>query len=206
MKNGLQCVQGLVNMFDTREEDATLCVYLKSHLYFEKYANAQMENFTNRTNKTSKTDIEKEFKSDFVRLDDLQFFKDRGCVELRIQCPAGSLVLWDSRTLHQGSQPLKTRQTPNIRSAIYICMVPTHRISEYAYSKKVFIKRSLEAVENMRTTNHYPQYRNLDPKIPTSRFRKIVDPGFLYPDPPKLTGVAWQLATGVYTDADYKLL
>lgn len=206
LKTNKQYIQGLVNMFDTNEGDATLCAFLKSHLFFPQYAKKLIDDFTAKTGKTNMVDIEKEFKDEFVKVDDLDYFKRKGCCEVRITCPKGSLVLWDSRTLHQGSQPLKNRLQPNIRAVVYVCMTPVERICEYSYSKKIFIKRSLKAVEEGRTTNHWPQKRKIEPFMPSSRFEKIVDPGFWYPQPTILKGIAWKLATGVYSDKDYDLL
>lgn len=206
LNRGMQCIEGFVSLFDICDGDATMSFYLKSHQFFERYSQDLISDFTNRTGKTSKEDIQKAFTSNITVVEDLDFFNKRGCTEFRVQCPSGSVILWDSRTLHQASQPLVGRENPNILAGAYVCMVPVSRISEYAYSKKIFIKRSLEAVENLRTTDHFPQYRILESLMPVSRLKKIVDPGFWYPNPPKLTGVAWQLATGVYSDADYKLL
>lgn len=207
IRTGKESIQGLINMLDTNEEDATLSVFMKSHLFFPQYSKKTIDEFIARTGKSTAKDIENEFKDDFVKIKDLDYFFNKGCKELRITAPKGSLVLWDSRTLHQGSQPLKGRLNPNIRSVIYVCMLPAERISEYSFSKKIFIKRSLAAVSEGRTTNHWPQRRKLESFHPSSRYEgKTPDPGFWYPPPTVLKGVAWQLATGVYSDKDYDLI
>lgn len=193
------CFQGVINMFDTNEGDAGLHIFLKSHKKFEQYVNKEIEKFIIETGKKTGPDITKEFKDHFRRIKDTSFFTDNGCKEIQITCPKGSLVIWDSRMLHDGSQPNKNRFKPNIRAAFYICMLPIQRISEYAFSKKIFIKRSLEAVQNGRTTGHWPQYRKLESYQPSSRAEgKTPDPGFIKPKPAILNTVALKLATGEY--------
>lgn len=207
LRTNAECYQGLINMFDTEEGDASLCIFLRSHLYFPQYANRKVEEFIARTGKSTDKDLKKEFGGDFNKIDDLDYFTSRGCREVRITCPRGSMVLWDSRMLHDGSQPIRGRPKPNIRSVIYVCMLPTHRISEFSGTKKTFIKKSLEMVAGGRTSNHWPQRRLMENKQPSTRFGgKTEDPGFWYPEPTVLSGDAWKLATGVYSDQDYDLL
>ena len=62
--------------------------------------------------------------------EEYQFFITKGCVERRITCPKGSLVLWDSRTIHCGAEPLITRQNPNFRACLYVCYQPRKMIDE----------------------------------------------------------------------------
>lgn len=50
-----------------------------------------------------------------------RFLESRGCEVRKIKCPAGSLVLWDSRTVHCGSNPLRSRPSPNPRLVAYLC-------------------------------------------------------------------------------------
>lgn len=200
-------VQGLVNMFDTNEGDATLTAFLKSHQYFDEYGREMIAAFERENPSLPEKKIEEKFKLNFNRTDNLDYFRSRGCHEVRIECPKGSLVLFDSRTLHQGSQPLKDRPEPNIRCVSYVCMTPIDKIREYAYSKKVFINRSLKAVEELRTTSHWPQYRKLETKLPSSRYGpKVEDPGFIYPDPPTLNERSFKLVTGIYDDRELSLI
>lgn len=204
LKPDIRCYQGLINMFDTNENDSTLCVFLNSHKVFSQFAE---QTIGSDKNTLSEKDLKKKYGDNFNKTKYKDFFVSNGCVELRIQCPKGSFVIWDSRILHMGSQPLKERKRANIRSIFYVCMVPIDRISEYAFSKKIFIKRSLENLKELRTTTHWPQYRKFETFIPSSRFKgKSVDPGFLYPDPPELNERALQLVTGVYSESEANLL
>jgi len=83
---------------------------------------------------------------------------DKGCAYKKIKCPKGSLVLWDSRTIHCGTEALKTREKPNIRAIIYLCYMP-----KSIYSKTDFKKRE-KAFNELRTTNHWG--KKLFPKTP----------------------------------------
>lgn len=199
LRYGFECVQGLVNAFDSKEGDATLTVLTRSHLYFEQYCRDKVEDFINTKGSEDINTLKKEFGENWLKIKDIDHFKTKGCEELRIICPRGSLVLWDSRTLHQGSQPLKTRPEPNFRAVVYICMVPAHRRSEYYGSEKIFEKNSLKCITERRMTNHWPQFRKMTTVTPSSRFKKIHDPGFIYPDPPKLTPLMYSLVTGDYS-------
>lgn len=198
LRYGFECVQGLINAFDTNEGDATLTVLTRSHLYFEQYCRDRVEHFINEKGSGDMNSLKKEFGDNWLKVKELDYFKSKGCNELRIVCPKGSLVLWDSRTLHQGSQPLNGRPNPNFRAAVYVSMVPAHHRTQFYCSEKIFEKKSIEYVNSRRMTNHWPQFRKLLPVIPSSRYKKITDPGFVYPEPPRLTNRMIQLITGDY--------
>ena len=81
----------------------------------------------------------------------MDFFKEeKKCVEKCIKCPAGSLVLWDSRTIHFGLPAQPARADLNFRCVVYICMLPRSVSNEKEIEKK---KR---AFEQMMTTSHWP--------------------------------------------------
>ena len=42
-----------------------------------------------------------------------------------IKCPAGSLVLWDSRTIHCAKEPEIKRHQPNYRCVLKIQNIPS---------------------------------------------------------------------------------
>lgn len=79
----MQCVQGFITFEDTDEDDGTLMVYKKSHLYHQKMF---------KMNKHSGSD-------DWYKLteQDLKWVKNSKLEEVKIKAPKGSLVLWDSR-------------------------------------------------------------------------------------------------------------
>lgn len=34
------------------------------------------------------------------------------------------MVFWDSRTIHSGQEAMKSREKPNMRCVVYVCMIP----------------------------------------------------------------------------------
>nr|AOR51877.1 phytanoil-CoA dioxygenase [Phaffia rhodozyma] len=72
--------------------------------------------------------------------------KEKGCTWHKVEAPAGSVILWDSRTVHYGSIPLST----NPRVASYVCYKPAALISEEYREKKK------EAIDQMLTSTHDP--------------------------------------------------
>jgi GR25 family glycosyltransferase involved in LPS biosynthesis len=88
------------------------------------------------------------------------FYKEKGCVAKCIKCPKGSMVLWDSRTIHCGLEPLKGRKTQNFRCVAYLCYMPRVLAKESQIIKKI------KAFEEKRMTTHWPCNIKLFPKIP----------------------------------------
>lgn len=146
-KKGLQCVQGFVNLYPVNEGDATLLIYEGSHKWHERY-------FIDR--KISDT------KEDWHRLDEVgyQYFAKAGCKPYRVKAGVGSIVLWDSRTFHQGGEPLKERKEPNFRMVSYVCMMSRDGVSQGIMNKRI------KAFQELRVTNHWPNNPKLFPKLP----------------------------------------
>jgi len=148
----LECYQGWISLTDTDIGDATLSVILKSH----------------RMHYDFKRIFNIEEKGDFVMMKDhidelLRMFP---FVEHRITCPKGSLVLWDSRLLHSGDLPLKTRKNANFRCVSYLCYTPRSLCtpSNLKRKKQLLYKRGNNGY--LRTTNHYPHRPVMFPEIP----------------------------------------
>ena len=136
-KRGFECVQGLVNLYNVNPGDASLHVLKDSHLlhgeYFDKFGI------------TCKKDWYK-----VPSQEHYNFFTSRGCKEATVLAKAGDLVLWDSRTMHQGIEPRKGRANPSMRSVVYVCMTERRRADD----KKQKRRREIFAQE--RTTPHIP--------------------------------------------------
>lgn len=117
-RNGFECVQGLVNVFDVNEGDATLRVLRKSH----------------KLHKDFQDQFQIDHSSDWCLLtpEQKQFYTDRlgPDSDICVKAPAGSLILWDSRTIHQGMEPQRGRKKPNIRCVVYVCMTPASLASQ----------------------------------------------------------------------------
>nr|WRJ69668.1 2OG-Fe(II) oxygenase superfamily [Oceanusvirus sp.] len=134
-KKGRHCVQGFVNLYDVNRGDATLRVLTGSHNSHEKYfANSGIV-----------------CKQDWHKVSDqaiADHFSEHA--PARVLSKEGDLVLWDSRTIHHGSEPLKGRAEPNTRMAVYVCYTPRR------WATKNDLKRKREHFANARVTSHWP--------------------------------------------------
>jgi ectoine hydroxylase-related dioxygenase (phytanoyl-CoA dioxygenase family) len=167
-----KCVQGWVTGYDVNEGDATLCVLESSHLIHEECQK--------KFNITEKSDWYK------LNQEELDFYiKERGCKPTKIACPKGSLVLWDSRTIHCGIEPQRGRINPNFRNVVYVCYLPRSLCPERGLAKRK------KAFEDMRMTSHWPNKVKLFPKTPRTYGAKIEKVVNL--PPPRLTELGKQL-------------
>ena len=128
------------------EGDATLAFLESSHLLFAELG-ATAAGVSN---------------SDWKVLSEseLEFYRTRGCEEKRIKCPRGSLVMWDSRTVHYGGASLKPPHEQTFRLVGYVCYRPRYFIS----SENLRVKR--EAFANLDTMNHHPTNGRVFRKLP----------------------------------------
>ena len=156
LDSSFKCIQSWVTGYDINEGDATLSILESSNDYHKEF----QERF--------KTNV----KDDWYKLneDEKKFYvEEKNCLPKRIKCPKGSLVLWDSRTIHCGSEALKTRKTPNFRNVAYVCYEPRTRCDEK------MLKKKREAFNNMRMTSHWPCKVKLFPKMPRTYGGPIYD-------------------------------
>ncbi len=142
-------IQGLVNLYPTLIGDATTKLLKGSHKYHSEFYNRFKEDI-------------KYPQKDWYKITDEQFefFREKGCEEVSLLSKAGDLVLWDSRTFHCGSEPLKEREIPNFRATIYVCMGDRKNAS-----KKNLEKRK-KIFDQMRLTSHNPFTALMFPKNP----------------------------------------
>ena len=146
MTKEFACIQSFITGLDINEYDATLSFMEGSNHYHEEFG--QKYNITD--------------KSDWYKLTKEQevFYHDKGCNIKNIKCPKGSLVFWDSRTIHCGIEADKRRTMPNIRAVIYLCYMPRELCNI------TNIKKKQTAFNELRTTSHYPCKIKLFPKTP----------------------------------------
>jgi len=98
----------------------------------------------------------------------IEFFEvEKGCRRRRMACPAGSLVLWDSRLIHCGAAPFKWREHDNYRLVVYVC----YGLRSKATEKVLAAKR--EALASLRMTSHWPWKCKLFPVLPRSYGRTL---------------------------------
>jgi hypothetical protein len=142
--SNFECIQSWITGYDVDEGDATLVILEGSHKYHKEFA--EKFGFQNHSKDWLKFEPEH-----------IKFYKDKGCQYRSIKCPAGSMVLWDSRTVHSGREPLKKRAHPHIRNVVYVCYTP--RI----LASKVIQDKRKKHFENKRLTSHWPHKATLFP-------------------------------------------
>lgn len=144
--NNFSCVQSWVTACDVNEGDATLTFLEGSHKYHQTIAK-----------KFNITD-----KSDWFKLSEehIKAYTDLGCKLYRIKCPKGSMIMWLSTTIHCGQEAMKERLKPNIRCISYVCMLPKSLATE------AMLKKKRKALEELRTTSHWPVKIKLFAKYP----------------------------------------
>jgi hypothetical protein len=156
-------VQSWVTGYDITEEDATLRALLGSHkLHHQFYLKFKKQfNFTGNWHQ-------------FSTPEERQFYKD--CQEIAVACPAGSMVFWDSRTIHCGREPLKGRKQARIRHVGNICYTPRRlaKPTDLVKKRRYFLDH--------RTTRHTPHAPNVFSKMPRTFGRTLPTMGKL-PDP-----------------------
>jgi len=170
LRNNKICVQGMVTAFDIENGDATLSVLENSHKYHKKFA----ETFNVKDDE------------DWYALsnEELSFYKNHKCREHRILAKAGSLILWDSRTIHYGALPLNKKKS-NIRFVTYISQLPKK------FATKSIIKKKRQIFEGLRMTTHWANKNILFRKYPCKRNKKIS-----YIEKPVLTNLGYSLTGG----------
>ncbi len=133
--NGLHSIQGFIDLKGTSALDGGLIVASCSHRVHHEL-------------------LYKEWKIDtaenWVKFDDAQrAYIDTHFRVIKVECPPGSLVLWDSRTFHQNEFP---RVGGHARMVIYVSMQPLHCVPERVLEK--VLTRRVAAFDERRATSH----------------------------------------------------
>jgi hypothetical protein len=166
------CIQGLVNLYPVNNKDASLSILEGSHLLHQE--------FKNNFNPDNTDDWYK------LKINEKKFYTDRGCNEFAVKAGIGSIVLWDSRTIHQGKEPEKTREQENFRIAVYVCMLPRNT------SNNKYLEKKRKAFNELRLTSHWPNKPKLFPKSPRTYGGDI--PEFNEIHQPQLNAIGRRLA------------
>jgi len=164
MHNEFRCIQSWITALDVNEGDATLAFMEKSNIFHKDFNTHYKVSEKLNGNKKSSEYIEhnKKYKDDWYKLNDEeeQFYLSKNCSYKKIKCPKGSMVFWDSRTIHCGAEAMKSRSKPNIRAIIYLCYMPRTLCSE------INIEKKKKAFNELRTSNHWASKPKLFPKNP----------------------------------------
>ena len=110
--NDFSCIQSWVTGYDVEPGDGTLSFLEKSNNFHKQFS----EDYNMKEHK--------DFKKDWFKInqEQVQYFIDKGCKRRCITCKAGSMVLWDSRLMHCGKEPIKERENKKFRNVVYVCM------------------------------------------------------------------------------------
>jgi ectoine hydroxylase-related dioxygenase (phytanoyl-CoA dioxygenase family) len=167
-----ECVQSWVTAYDVNEGDATLAFMECSNIYHKQF----QDHFQIKD------------KSDWYKHTEIEqkFYEDKGCEEKRIKCKAGSMVFWDSRTIHCGTEAQKIREKQNMRNVVYVCMVPRNLASEASIRKKQ------KAFNELRMTTHWPHKPKLFPVNPRTYGAPL--PNVTQVEKPKLTQLGMKIS------------
>lgn len=160
-----QCVQAWVSANAVLPGDATLRVLRGSHNHFG--ALAERFGMTDTKADWFKTTPEQQ-----------SWLKEQGCDELCVTCPAGSMVFWDSRTVHSGTEPVPAASCPprpddaprTARNVVYVCMQPRDTNAK-RLARNLAKRRDIldpNTPQFLRLASHWPNKMKLFGRHPRS--------------------------------------
>lgn len=170
-------IQGQFLFEDSSECDGGFYCIPKSHLSFAEFA-PKLEEIIDLP-RDERRKVRKEFF--------MQFFVEGkdvsgNCYVLKhVTAPKGSLILWDSRTVHWNQHATKNRpfsENPKVRMVGYICYVPKARLTDEgkALRKKAFV----EGVSTGHNAS-YPELKASIDHIQPEYKHYLEDPSYVQP-------------------------
>ena len=122
-----------------------MLIKVMQHYLLEK-SHKYHKNFKEDNNITEKSNWYK------LNENEINYYMSKGCKKRLIKCPAGSIVLWDSRTIHCGRECRKERSKPNFRGVSYICMKPEvyQLVQKLKKGKKLFILKEQQVTGQIK--------------------------------------------------------
>lgn len=172
-------IQGQFLFEDSFDGDGGFYCIPKSHLKFKEFAP--------KLEALDALEMSRDEKKK-ARIDYVQDFFGNGTDESgnpycmkHITAPRGSLILWDSRTVHWNQHASKDRphsDNPKVRMVGYLCYVPKTRLTNEirAFRSKIF--------EMGVSTGHnpaYPEIKTTNDHIRPGFERYLEDPGYTQP-------------------------
>lgn len=149
LKTNPYTIQGQFLFEDSCDGDGGFYCIPKSHLRFEEFA-PQLEALNNDDlSKAERRKARNDYLTTFFGFD----VEDSEYEKKHITAPKGSLILWDSRTIHwnqHASQDRPCSDKPRVRMVGYLCYVPAARLTDKGQARRK------EAFENGVSTGHNP--------------------------------------------------
>lgn len=145
-KNFLSSIQGVLNVFPNGENDGGFVCIPGSHKIFYEMLKS------------------KDYKGDWYKFSDEEKKNELFKQTIKVDCPAGGMILWDSRTFHANTTPNSQSEYP--RACLYICMVPKSHIRKYKLDESDVINKRISAYHEARCTNHHPILMKCFPQVP----------------------------------------
>ncbi|ROV86877.1 hypothetical protein VMCG_10804 [Cytospora schulzeri] len=145
MKRGVHCIQGIINLSHAGPEDGGLVVFPGSHKLHDEFFDTHNVRLRNNDPDNDVYLFSK---------DELKWWEERGLRPHKVCAEPGDLILWDSRTIHYGSDP--TPKGDVIRTVIYASYMPASLASEQQLEWKK------QAFENYAHTTHWA-YEHIGP-------------------------------------------
>ena len=133
------CIQSFINLEDTQNGDGCLSVLTNSHNYHAEF----FRHFS----------LSSHGKDWFIinKTTHFDWFIKKGCRWNTIIAPKGSMIFWDSRTIHMGTLPRQGRPHPGRwRFIVYVCYTPARLQTD----EDTKLKRL--AYTDNRCTAHWP--------------------------------------------------
>lgn len=140
LRKGLQCAQGVINLSHAGPEDGGLLVYHGSHLLTEEFFETQ----------TDKSTWEVRDGYSFTE-EQVKWYTDRGIKTHKVCAEPGDLIIWDSRTIHWGTEPTEKGNT--IRTVIYASYAPASLASPETLETKAKVFHAWESTTHWAHDN-----------------------------------------------------
>lgn len=177
MKTKPFTIQGQFLFEDSSDGDGGFYCIPKSHFKFSEFAPKLEALSALEIPREVREKVRSEYLLDFFRCEEDGSGKPY-CMK-HVTAPRGSLILWDSRTVHWNQHPVKERpyrDTPKVRMVGYLCYVPKARLTDTGRS----LRR--EAFELGVSTGHNPSYPELKPTKARPEFEQYLeDPSYMQP-------------------------
>ena len=137
-----ECFQSWVTAYDVNPGDFTIGFFAGSHKSFEKFG--------------KKFGVKKRDNNYKLQTQEEIDFYESKHRQIRVTCPKGAVVIWDSRVVHTGLEPVKGRLKPNFRTVCFLSYGPRKNVPVKTLERRVTIYKNRKATthwahKNVRT-------------------------------------------------------